>query len=75
MLQIPSDPTGLPSKVFNAHLDNMMETGMFNPDMFPLMSEFQQGVINEVKKSLKRIKNKYEAITSTEDTESPEEPV
>lgn len=70
-MEIPSDPTGLPPKVFNAHLDKMMETGQLNPDILPYMNQFQQGVCNEVKKAFKRIKNKYAGQIS-EDTEGVE---
>ena len=73
MIDIPADPTGLPTKVFNAHLDKMMETATCNPDILPYMNQFQQAVINEVKKSFKRIKNKYAGETS-EDTEGAESP-
>jgi hypothetical protein len=59
MMEIPADPTGLPSKIFNLHLDSYMETGELNPEILPMMNEWQQGVINEVKKSFKRLKNKY----------------
>ncbi len=40
MMDIPSDPTGLPRDVFNHHLDKMLETGELNPDILPYMNEF-----------------------------------
>ena len=70
MMEIPSDSIGLPSKVFNAHLDKMLEIGQLNPDILPYMNGGQQYVINELKKSIKRIKSKYEAIPDTEDVSS-----
>lgn len=77
MMEIPADPTGLPSKVFNAHLDSFLQTSELNPDILPHMNEFQQQVINEVKKSLKRLRSKYarEIAQNTDRAESTERPV
>ena len=66
-MEIPADPTGLPRKVFNAHVDALLETGQLNPDILPHMSDDQQWIINEVKKSLNRLKAKY-ARETTKDT-------
>lgn len=71
MMEIPSDPTGLPRKVFNKHLDALMETGQLNPDILPYMSSDQQWLINELKKSIVRIKKKY-ARQTFKDTERAE---
>lgn len=58
MLDIPAHPVGLSRDLFNKHLDGLLETGTLNPDILPHMNEFQQRVINEVKKSIKRFKAK-----------------
>lgn len=59
MMEIPASDTPLPRKVFNHHIDRFIETGQLNPDILPFMDTGQQYVINEVKKSLNRLKNKY----------------
>ena len=60
MLGIEPANEGLPSKVFNKHLDAYLETGQLNPDIIPYLDCWQMRTINEVKKSLIRIKKKYE---------------
>lgn len=60
MLEIAPHAEGLPRKVFNTHLDALMSTGELNPDIIPYMNERQQDIINELKKSIKRFKAKYE---------------
>lgn len=67
---------GLPRKVFNHHLDALLETGQLNPDIIPYMDADQWRVINEVKKSLIRITNKYarETAQNSERAEGTEEP-
>lgn len=50
---------GLPPKVFNNHLDALLETSQLNPDILYYMSKDQQIIINEVKKSITRLKRKY----------------
>lgn len=69
MLDIPADPIGLPSKVFNQHLDGMLIHGQLNPEIIEHMNDFQQGVINELKKALARLKNKNGDIQEVENGE------
>ncbi len=54
-LGITPHESGLPRLVFNKHLDALLKTGKLNPDIIPLLNRDQQLVINEVKKSLKRM--------------------
>ena len=58
MLDITPSETPLEPKLWRSHLDNYMQTGMLNPDIIPHLDAFQQGVINEIKKSFARIKSK-----------------
>lgn len=50
---------GLPPKIFANHLDALLETGQLNPDILYYATKEQQIIINEVKKSLNRLKRKY----------------
>lgn len=50
----------LPLKEWRKHLDALLETGKLNPDIIPYLNEEQRLVVNEVKKSIKRLKDKYE---------------
>jgi len=50
---------GLPSKDWNAFLDRYLETGKGETEDYFKMSEEQQRVVQEIKKSLKRISYKY----------------
>lgn len=59
MLDIRPASEPLPKKVWNAHVDALIETGQLNPEILEFMSSDQQWVINEIKKSLTRIKKKY----------------
>ena len=54
MLGIEPALEPLERKVFNAHLDRMLETGTLNPDIIPHLDKYQAYAINEVKKSLVR---------------------
>lgn len=66
----------LPRKEFNKHLDALLITSQLNPDVLVYCDRNQQRTLNEVKKSLTRIKNKY-ARKATEDSigaESSKEP-
>lgn len=58
MLGIEPALEPLERKVFNAHLDRMLETGTLNPDIIPHLDKYQAYAINEVKKSLVRLSNK-----------------
>ena len=51
---------GLPPKEWNAWLDTYLTTSTGNADLYAQMSPAQQAVIQEVKKSLKRLKSKVE---------------
>lgn len=68
MIGIEPHEEGLPRKVFNAHLDALIETSELNPEILPFMDASQQQVINEVKKSIIRLQNKY-ARQIAQDTE------
>jgi hypothetical protein len=59
MVGIEPSSTPLPRKVFNHHLDALLETGQLNPDILPYMDAEQQWIVNEVKKSLIRINKRY----------------
>ena len=59
MLGIEPALEPLERKVFNSHLDKLLETGQLNPDIIPYCDMYQMMCYNEVKKALKRIKNKY----------------
>lgn len=58
MLDIRPSETPLEPKLWRSHLDNYMQTGMFNPDILPFLDTTQMIVINEIKKSFARIKSK-----------------
>lgn len=47
----------MPHKEWNKLLDSYLRTGRLDPDNIPKLDAFQQGVINEIKKAFKRIKN------------------
>lgn len=64
MLGIEPANEPLPRKVFNHHLDKFLETGKLNPEILEHCDQTQQIVINEVKKSLIRLKNKYARQTT-----------
>lgn len=49
---------GVPSKDFNAFVDNMLLGEDNHVEQLEPMSEKQKFVVNEIKKALKRIKNK-----------------
>ena len=55
-----ADQEGLPRKEFNKHLDALLNTGQLNPEILEYCDVFQQRCYNEVKKSLTRLKSKYE---------------
>ena len=55
MLDMQPHPIGLPHKRFNQCIDKMMNTGKLNPEILEYMNADQLLVINEIKKSLKRI--------------------
>jgi len=60
MLDITPAQEPLEPKLWRMHLDHYMTTGKLNPEILEHMDSFQQGVINEIKKSFIRIKNKHE---------------
>lgn len=75
MIGIDASQTPLERKTFNKHLDGLMTTGQLNPDILWYCDSFQQGVLNEVKKSLNRLEKDHaehtgEAGEDTEGTES-----
>ena len=51
---------GLSSKDWNAFLDKYLETGKGETEIYFQMSDEQKRVIQEVKRSLKRISYKYQ---------------
>jgi hypothetical protein len=57
MIGIEPAQEPLDRKIFNQHYDNFLNTGMLNPDIFPLMDSYQQYAVNELKKAFKRLKN------------------
>ncbi len=59
MIGIECSRDPLPRKVFNHHLDALLETGQLNPEILPFMDADQARIINEVKKGLTRLKTKY----------------
>lgn len=58
MLGIEPALEPLERKVFNAHLDKLLETGTLNPDIIPHLDKWQCYCINEVKKALNRLSTK-----------------
>jgi len=58
MLGIEPASEPLDRKVFNAHLDRLLETGQLNPDILTFLDSRQAYTINEVKKALNRLSNK-----------------
>lgn len=70
MIGIEASQTPLDRKTFNKHLDGLMCTGQLNPDILWYCDAFQQGVLNEVKKSLNRLENARETSEDPEGIES-----
>lgn len=60
-LDIEPHPEGLPQKEWNKHLDAYLLVNELNPDIVPFLNDWQMLVINEIKKSIKRIDKKYES--------------
>lgn len=58
MIGIEPSLEPLDRKIFNSHLDKLLETGTLNPDILPYMDKWQTYAINEVKKALNRLSNK-----------------
>ena len=58
MLGIEPALEPLERKIFNSHLDKLLETGTLNPDILPHMDKWQTYCINEVKKALNRLSSK-----------------
>lgn len=58
MLGIEPALEPLERKVFNAHLDKLLETGTLNPDILPYLDKWQMYAMNECKKALIRLSNK-----------------
>lgn len=48
----------LERKVFNSHLDALLQTGQLNPEILEFCDSYQQRTLNEVKKALVRMENK-----------------
>lgn len=55
MLDIEPAQTPLPDKEWHKHLEGMLTHGKLNPDILPYLDHKQQYVINEIKKTIKRI--------------------
>lgn len=55
---------GLSPKDWNAFLDRYLETGTGDINIYYEMNEYQQSVIQEIKKSLKRLSYKYKNETT-----------
>ena len=49
------NPQGIPQKEFNAALDRYLTNGDGEAEVYEQMSRFQKDVIQEIKKSFKRI--------------------
>jgi hypothetical protein len=49
---------GIPVKRFNECMDKYLTSGEINPDILYFCDARQQDILNEVKKSLVRLKNK-----------------
>lgn len=58
MLGIEPASEPLDKKIYNAHLDKLLETGQLNPDILPYCNSYQMFALNEVKKALVRLSNK-----------------
>lgn len=58
MLGIEPASEPLDRKIYNAHLDKLLETGQLNPDILPHCNSYQMFALNEVKKALVRLSNK-----------------
>ncbi len=48
----------LERKVYNQHLDKLLETGTLNPEILEHCDSYQMYALNEVKKALTRLSNK-----------------
>lgn len=60
MLGITPAQEPLEKKVFNAHVDRLLETGQLNPEILEFCDSRQIFALNEIKKALVRITNKNE---------------
>lgn len=60
MIRATMEEECLPKKEFNSFLDTYIETEKGNLETLLKMSPSQQAIIQEVKKSIKRLKYKYE---------------
>lgn len=58
MLGIEPAREPLDRKIFNSHLDRLLETGQLNPEILEHCNSYQQNALNEVKKALVRLSNK-----------------
>lgn len=58
MMGIEPATEPLERKVYNAHLDKLLETGTLNPEILEHCDSYQQYALNEVKKALVRLSNK-----------------
>lgn len=62
MLGIEPASEPLDKKIYNAHLDKLLETGQLNPDILAYCDSYQMHALNEVKKALIRLSKRNEAI-------------
>ena len=58
MLGIEPAQEALDRKIYNAHFDKLLQTGLLNPEILEHCNSYQQFALNEVKKSLERLSNK-----------------
>ena len=56
--EIDPHPNGLPRKRFNECIDHYLTHGTLNPDILWFCNKRQQDILNEIKKSLIRLKKK-----------------
>lgn len=58
-----SNSAGIEQKYFNATIDRYLMERTMDQEIYAKMSLYQKSVIQEIKKSLKRIEKKYEDIS------------
>jgi len=58
MLGIEPSREPLDRKIYNSHVDRLLETGQLNPEILEFCDSRQQYALNEIKKALVSISNK-----------------
>ena len=58
MLDIEPSPTPLERKIYNAHYDNLLATGQFNPDLLPFLDAYQMASVSDLRRAIQRYKRR-----------------